>query len=78
MDGSFAEYVHLAQHSTTVSLGDHVEAGQRIAASGNTGWTTGPHLHFAVYVPTKQGRKTVETKFVKNESAIYLKVNDRF
>ncbi len=31
-----------------VSPGDVVAAGQRLGASGNTGRTTGPHLHWAV------------------------------
>lgn len=30
-------------------IGDSVQAGQRIALSGNTGITTGPHLHYSVY-----------------------------
>ena len=31
-----------------VKAGDVVQAGDRLGASGNTGRTTGPHLHWAV------------------------------
>jgi murein DD-endopeptidase MepM/ murein hydrolase activator NlpD len=31
-----------------VRVGEHVTRGQYIADSGNTGFTSGPHLHFAV------------------------------
>ncbi|HET7845640.1 MAG TPA: M23 family metallopeptidase [Xanthomonadales bacterium] len=49
-DGTMALYAHLAPRSATVAIGDRVEAGQRIAASGHTGFASGPHLHFAVQV----------------------------
>lgn len=39
-------YGHLSQRD--VKLGDKVTAGQRIGKSGNTGNTTGPHLHYEV------------------------------
>lgn len=49
-DGTVAFYGHLRQGSVLVREGDHVETGQRIAASGNSGNTLGePHLHFGVY-----------------------------
>lgn len=47
-DGSYAVYAHLNWNSIRVNPGDRVRAGQYIADSGNTGFTSGPHLHFAV------------------------------
>jgi murein DD-endopeptidase MepM/ murein hydrolase activator NlpD len=47
-DGTYAIYAHLNTNSIRVQPGDFVERGQYIADSGNTGFSTGPHLHFAV------------------------------
>ena len=49
-DGSMAVYAHLDYNSIRVRPGQRVAAGDRLAASGNTGYSTGPHLHFAVQV----------------------------
>lgn len=48
-DGTTGEYYHLQQNGALVAPGDRVESGQKIGLSGNTGHTTMPHLHFAVY-----------------------------
>jgi murein DD-endopeptidase MepM/ murein hydrolase activator NlpD len=47
-DGTIAIYAHLHWDSIRVRIGDRVQRGQYIANSGNTGFTSGPHLHFAV------------------------------
>lgn len=47
-DGTYAIYAHILQGSVTVNPGDRVSAGQRIARSGSSGFSTGPHLHFAL------------------------------
>ncbi|MBB1060071.1 peptidoglycan DD-metalloendopeptidase family protein [Marilutibacter spongiae] len=49
-DGTMALYAHLKANGVHVRVGQQVEAGQRIGLSGNTGFTTGPHLHFVVQV----------------------------
>ena len=47
-DGTFGLYAHLNWGAIRVVPGQYVEQGEYIADSGNTGFSTGPHLHFAV------------------------------
>lgn len=47
-DGTFGVYAHLRRGSALVRPGQRIQVGQIIAQSGNTGYSTGPHLHFAV------------------------------
>lgn len=46
--GRYAMYAHLAPGSVTVHVGDHVRAGDKLGLLGNSGNTTGPHLHFQI------------------------------
>jgi len=44
-DGRYALVAHLKQHSALVAVGDTVVAGQAIAACGNSGNSSEPHVH---------------------------------
>lgn len=58
-DGSMATYAHLFPDSIDVEPGQRVQAGERIGLSGNTGFSSGPHLHFAVVVHRDMGLDSV-------------------
>jgi Peptidase family M23 len=46
--GYFAFYAHLQKNSVTVRVGDQVKKGAVLGKLGNSGNTSGPHLHFHV------------------------------
>ncbi len=47
-DGTMGNYYHLRQGGAVVKIGEKITKGQLIAYSGNTGYSSGPHLHFSV------------------------------
>ena len=60
-DGTMTVYVHLRTASARVSIGQSVATGEMIAESGNTGYSSGPHLHFAVQ--RNNGKRLVAIPF---------------
>jgi murein DD-endopeptidase MepM/ murein hydrolase activator NlpD len=65
-DGTFAMYAHIQLNGSLVKEGDIVKKGDKIAYSGNTGFTNGPHLHFSCYLPGIGQTRTFGTKFKIN------------
>jgi len=47
-------YAHLSRFVPGMHVGSHVRQGQVVAYSGNTGLTTGPHLHYEVRIDGQQ------------------------
>jgi len=54
-DGTLGEYMHLAPSGVLVQPGQRVARGQALALSGNTGFSSTPHLHFQVMTAADDG-----------------------
>jgi murein DD-endopeptidase MepM/ murein hydrolase activator NlpD len=48
-DGTLGHYCHLRKGGVKVASGQNVQTGDLIALSGNTGFSSGAHLHFCVF-----------------------------
>lgn len=55
LDGTIASYAHLAFGGVYVYPGQRVSAGDLIGLAGSTGYSSGPHLHFAVQTVERFG-----------------------
>ena len=60
-DGTMAVYAHLQLETLQFPIGTRVRRGQVLAFSGNTGYSTGPHLHFVIQ--KNSGMKLVSIPF---------------
>lgn len=63
-DGTMAVYAHLQPNSLRVRQGVKVNRGQWIANSGNTGYSSGPHLHFVIQFNAGMSMESLPFRFV--------------
>jgi len=62
-DGSLTLYGHLKHGSISKNIGDSVAKGECFALSGNTGKSSGPHLHLAILVSIDDEEISIPFKF---------------
>ncbi|AMW12085.1 peptidase [Streptomyces qaidamensis] len=62
-NGTYSQYAHLSK--VTVRVGQIVKTGQEIAKSGNTGNSSGPHLHFEIRTTPNYGSAVDPVKFLR-------------
>lgn len=62
-DGTMGVYLHLKQGSVSVREGQRVTVGSPLALSGNTGNSSGPHLHFVVQRNSGAGLVSIPYQF---------------
>lgn len=60
-DGTYAWYLHLQPGGVDVAAGQRVAAGDRLGRSGDTGYSSEPHLHFQVSAVSDDPEKTYDS-----------------
>ncbi|MEU5717112.1 M23 family metallopeptidase [Streptomyces sp. NPDC020403] len=63
-NGKYSQYAHLSK--IQVNIGDHVKTGEQIALSGNTGNSSGPHLHFEIRTTPNYGSAINPVSFLNS------------
>jgi murein DD-endopeptidase MepM/ murein hydrolase activator NlpD len=62
---TYSQYAHLSR--VEVKVGQVVKTGQRIALSGSTGNSSGPHLHFEIRTAPSYGHAIDPVKFLRSK-----------
>jgi murein DD-endopeptidase MepM/ murein hydrolase activator NlpD len=73
-DGTLGVYAHLDLESVVVGVGRRVDAGALLGKSGNTGFSSGPHLHFVVQYNHHGQLKSVPFAFTVDGAVIEPKL----
>jgi murein DD-endopeptidase MepM/ murein hydrolase activator NlpD len=63
-NGTYSQYAHLSR--VDVRVGQTVATGQHIALSGNTGNSSGPHLHFEIRTTPNYGSAVNPVNFLRS------------
>lgn len=80
-DGTFGEYLHLKENGAIVQEGQKVKTGDLIGYSGNTGYSSIPHLHFHVnHLQSDFNRNRIKTLFKAGGQIkpVYLQKQTRY
>lgn len=73
-DGTMAVYAHLALETVNYPIGNRIARGQLLARSGNTGFSSGPHLHFVIQKNFGMELRSIPFEFEGADGAAFTPV----